>query len=260
MKKIFLILILLSVAIIMTSCTKPEEVTISKYFQAMKVGEAGDKDTMTSMAINPKHIKFDTYEIISVQEPVIEPIILPELNKKLADIGQEKKTIGLAAQEANDAILDLEDELADARGSSKKRELNAKLDEARAQKDELVTSFKEVIQKKKDLEKQIEFEQTLMKTSAGRSKMPNIAMYRGDSHTSKIDVKVTLMTKEIVDYVFVLKKYVLKLEEKELPRNRYLIIDIMTAEEYTKSLEEDTEEPENTEEVTEETEATENEN
>lgn len=259
MKKIFLILILLSVAIIMTSCTKPEEVTISKYFQAMKVGESGDKDTMTSMAINPKHIKVDSYEIISVEEPVIEPILLPELNKKLADLAQEKKNIGLAAQEANDAILDLEDELADARSSSKKRELNAKLEEAETNKDELVSSFKEIIQNKKNLEKQIEFEQTLMKTSAGRSKMPNIAMYTGDSHTSKVDVKITLLTKEIVDYVFILKKYILKLEKKELPRNRYLILDIMTADEYAKSLEVDTEEPENTEEVTEEAQVTENE-
>ena len=90
--------------------------------------------------------------------------------------------------------------------------------------------------------------------------MPNIAMYTGDSHTSKVEVKVTLLTKEIVDYVFILKKYVLKLEDKELPRNRYLILDIMTAEDYAKSIEVDTGEPENTEEVTEEPEVTEKEN
>ncbi len=258
MKRIFLILILLSVAIIMTSCSKPEEATISKYFQAMRVGEAGDKDTMTSMALNPKHIKFDTYEIILVGEAVIEPILLPALNAKLAEIGKDKKEIGLAAQEANDSILDLEDELADARSSSKKRELNNKLKEAISAKDELVSNFKKIIKDKKALEKQIEFEQALMKTSAGRS-MPNIEMYTGDSYTSKIDVKVTLMTKEIVDYVFIIKKYILKLEEKELPRNRFLIIDIMTADEYANSLEEDTVEPENTEEVTEEAQVTEKE-
>ncbi|MEN8223644.1 MAG: hypothetical protein ABFR36_10370 [Acidobacteriota bacterium] len=258
MKKTLLILILLSVAIIMTSCSKAEEVTISKYFQAMKVGEAGDKDTMTSMAINPKHIKFDKYEIVSISEPVIEPILLPTLNQNLADVNQKKKDVGLSAQEANDAILDLEDELADARSSSKKRELKKQLEEANVNKVELVANFKDIIIEKKRLEKQIEFEQMLMKTSAGRSKMPNIEMYKGDSYTSKVDIKVTLPTKEIVDYVFILKKYVLKLEEKELPRNRLLITEIMTAADYAESIEEVIEEPENTEEVTEEQEATEN--
>jgi len=258
MKKTLLILILLSVAIIMTSCSKAEEVTITKYFQAMKVGDAGDKDTMTSMAINPKHIKFDKYEIVSISDPVVEPILLPTLNQNLADIAQEKKDVGLSAQEANDAILDLEDELADARSSAKKRELRKQIEEAKINKDELITNFKDIITKKKNLEKQIEFEQTLMKTSAGRSQMPNIEMYTGDSYTSKVDIKITLPTKEIVDYVFILKKYVLKLAEKELPRNRFLITEIMTSEEYAKSKEEVIDEPENTEEVSEEPELTEN--
>ncbi len=257
MKKTFLILILLSVAIIMTSCSKAEEVTITKYFQAMKVGETGDKDTMNSMAINPKFINFDSYEIVSISEPVIEPIELPALNEKLMEIDKEKKEVGLAAQEANDEILDLEDELADARSSSKKRELNKKIADAKVKKDELVAKFKNLIISKKELEKKIEFEKSLMKTSVGRSKMPNIDMYKGDSYTSKIDVKVTLPSKEVVDYVFVLRKYSLKLAEKELPRSRFLITEIMTADEYAKSMEEKSEEPENTEEVTEEPETTE---
>ncbi len=145
MKKFLLILILLSVAIIMTSCSKAEEVTITKYFQAMKVGDAGDKDTMTSMAINPKHIKFEKYEIVSISDPVIEPILLPTLNQKLADIAKEKKDVGLSAQEANDAILDLEDELADARSSAKKRELRDQIEVAKANKAELITKFKDII-------------------------------------------------------------------------------------------------------------------
>jgi len=243
----------------MTSCSKAEEVTISKYFQAMNVGDSGDKDTMTSMAINPKHIKFEKYEIVSISEPKAEPILLPSLNMKLADIEKEKKQVGLAAQESNDEILDLEDELADARSAAKKSELNRSLEEAKAKKEKLIASFKDIIQKKKDLERAIEFEMTMMKTSAGRAKMPNIEMYTGDSYTSKVDVKITLPTKEVVDYVFILKRYVLKLEGKELPRNRYLITEIMTADEYEKSLLGDNGEPENTEEVTEDPEVTENE-
>ena len=122
MKRTFLILVLLSFVVVMTSCQKAEEVTISKYFQAMKVGEKGDRDTMTSMAINPKLIKYDSYEIVSLAEPVIEEIALIGLNAKLAEVGKNQKEVGSSAQEINDEILDLEDELADARSSRKKNE------------------------------------------------------------------------------------------------------------------------------------------
>ncbi len=257
MRKTFLIFVLLSVAIIITSCSKPEEVTISKYFQAMNVGDEGDRDTMTSMAIHPKYIKFDSYEIVSIGEPVVEPIILPELNKQLLEVDKKKKETRLSAQEADDAVYDIEDAIADARSSSKKKELNKKLEDAKAKKGEIVLRFKNLIKKKKDLEKRIELERNLMKMSSGRAKMPNIDMYTGDSYTSKIDVKITLPSKEIVDYVFLLKKYVLKLNEKELPRNRYLITEIMTAEDYAKFIEGSSQKQESTEEVTEEPEVTE---
>jgi len=259
MRNFFLIFVLLSVAIFITSCSKPEETTISKYFQAMDVGDEGDRDTMTSMAIHPKYIKFDSYEIVSIGESVVKPIVLPELNKQLVEIDKQRKDIRLSAQEADDAVFDLEDEIADERSASKKRELNKKLDDAKAKKAEVVLRFKNLIKQKKDLEKRIEFEKSLMKTSSGRSKMPNIDMYSGNSHTSKVDVKITLPSKEIVDYVFILKKYVLKLNEKELPRNRYLITEITTAEDYAKSIDKVSEENNNVEEVAEETESTEKE-
>ncbi|MEN8153528.1 MAG: hypothetical protein ABFR75_05850 [Acidobacteriota bacterium] len=257
MKRAFLILVLLSLVVIMTSCQKAEEVTITKYFQAMSVGEKGDKDTMTSMAINPKFIKYDSYEIVSLEEPVIEEIALIGLNAKLAEVEKSRKEIGLNARDINDEILDLEDELADARSSRKKSEFRKQIEDSKVRKDEMVAKFKTIIVEKKSLEKKIELEQNMMKASVGRPKMNNIEMYTGKSHTVKSLIKITLPTKEVKDYIFVLKKYSLKLEDKELPRSRYLIVKIATAEEFAQeenSVEEDTME---TEEVTEEDTATE---
>lgn len=259
MKRAFLILVLLSFVVIMTSCQKAEEVTISKYFQAMSVGEKGDRDTMTSMAINPKLIKYDSYDIVSISEPVIEEIALIGLNTKLAEVLKQQKEVGLSAQEINDEILDLEDELADARSSRKKSEFRKLIEEAKVKKDELIKGFKSIIAEKKSLQKKIELEQSMMKASVGRPKMNNIEMYTGESHTVKADVKITLPTKEVKDYVFILKKYSLKLADKELPRSRYLIVNIASAEEFAREKEEVAEDTMKTEEVSEEDTATEEE-
>lgn len=257
MKRTFLILVLLCFVVSMTSCQKAEEVTISKYFQAMSVGEKGDRDTMTSMAINPKLIKYDSYEIISISEPVIEEIALIGLNAKLAEVGKKQQEVGSSAQEINDEILDLEDALADARSSREKNEFRKLIDEAKIKKDELIKGFKAIIAEKKSLQKQIELEQNMMKASVGRPKMNNIEMYTGKSHTIRADIKITLPNKEVKDYVFIIKKYALKLADKELPRNRYLIVKIATAEELALEEEGVEEEAVETEEVSEEDTATE---
>jgi len=46
MRKFLLAIVLISLILVMTSCQKSEEVTISKYFQAMLHGEKGDAGTM----------------------------------------------------------------------------------------------------------------------------------------------------------------------------------------------------------------------
>jgi len=66
MKKYLLVIALISLILVMTSCKKQEEVTISKYFQAMLHGEKGDINTMSAMALEPVYIQYESYKIISV--------------------------------------------------------------------------------------------------------------------------------------------------------------------------------------------------
>ena len=69
MKKTFSLIALLIFVLLTVSCQKPEEVTLSKYFQAMK---AKDRDTLASMAGEPVAIEFKSWKLVSTDAPVIE--------------------------------------------------------------------------------------------------------------------------------------------------------------------------------------------
>ena len=86
MKKILLLLVLSSLFFLSNSCQKPEEMIVTKYFQAMK---NDDRDVMTSMAIEPKYFRFESYEIVSISEPVINDAPLPVYMEELKAV--EKK-------------------------------------------------------------------------------------------------------------------------------------------------------------------------
>ncbi len=231
MKRTLFVFLIISF-VVLTSCQKPEEVTISKYFQAMQVSEKGDMDTMSAMAVNPKLIKYDSYEIVSISEPVEKEIELPGLIKKLADIDKQKKNIGTKFRDIGDELLDLEDELADARGSRKKNELKAKIADKKKEKQDILNQFKMIVAQKKDLQKKIESVERMMKASVSRPNMKNLEMFTGKSQTVTAVIKVTLLNKEVKNYVFVLKKYLLTLGGKKMSRSRYLITSILTQEEF----------------------------
>ncbi len=231
MKRILFVALLITFLVI-TSCQKAEEVTISKYFQAMNVGEKGDLDTMSAMAITPKLIKYKSYEIVSISEPVDTNIELPGMMKKLADLDKKMNEIKLKFSDINDEIQDIEDLLVDARGSRKKNELKNQINEKKKEKDGILAEFKTVVSQKKELEKQIEVTGNVMKASVSRPNMKNLEMFEGKCRTVKAELKITLLNMEVKNYVFVLKKYLLTLSGKKLKRSRYLITDIMTLEEY----------------------------
>ena len=61
MKKVILLLAVLGLIVVMSSCQKAEEVTVSKYFGAM---QANDKATMGTMAYEPRDVEFKDFEIL----------------------------------------------------------------------------------------------------------------------------------------------------------------------------------------------------
>jgi hypothetical protein len=247
MKKTLLLLALFSLIVLAASCAKGEEITISKYFEAMKLN---DKDTLATMAIEPKDIEYKKYEVVSIDEPVISELELPILEKKLEALRAERKKQIDVAMDKKFAMEDIQDELDDTRRRSKKAELQNKLDEAKAEYDAQAEVVKGVMMKINRMKKAISREKTMIKASTGVDR--NYNLYTGETHKSKAIVKVTKTDGSSEDFVFMLRKNVLKLQDTPRP-GRLIITKLVTVAEFEKEQQQAEEEEKTvTQEVTEE--------
>lgn len=227
MKKTILLLALFSLIVVLTSCKKAEEITITKYFQAM---QHNDKDTMAAMAVEPKAIKFKSFKVVSMDEPVVKELELPAMQQKLKDIEKQKKDQFNLALDKSDVVEELKDELAETRRRARRAELQKKLEEAEKEANEEREGYLALnnwlIQMKKD----IETEKNMIERSTGIDK--NFELYTGKTHIHKVTVSVTLANDEVKDYIFVLRRNHLKLEDHAAINGRMIIIKIATPEEY----------------------------
>lgn len=252
MKKIILLLAVLGLIVVMSSCQKAEEVTVSKYFQAM---QHNDKDTMATMSYEPKDVEYKAFEILSIEEPVISELALPGLLKKAADLEKGKRDQVLLAVGKDDELADAEDELDETRRRSKRAELQTKIEELQAQAEEEKQKVKTMQLEINQVNKEIEREKALIALST--SVRDNLEMFSGETHTYKVTAKVTLENDEVQNYIFLLRKDVLKLEDRQT-NGRLVIVKIMSEEEMQEEMQAKEEAAASqTEEVTEEEPATE---
>ena len=110
MKKTILLVALFSLIFGMTSCQKGEDVTVTKYFQAMK---HNDKDTMAAMAVEPKDLEYKAFKIVKVSEPEVTTLELPAMEKLLVDLKKQRNDQVNIATEKKFDVEDLQDELVD---------------------------------------------------------------------------------------------------------------------------------------------------
>ena len=247
MKKTFLLLALFSVIALLTSCQKGEEVTVTKYFQAM---QTNDKDTMSSMAVEPKDIEFKSYKITSSTEPTTTPLALPNLEKKMQELVKARKDQVSAALDKKGELDDAEYELEETRRRTKKSELEQKIEDLKKAVAEEEQKVKNQQAKINRLTQTIKVEKKMITMSSAVDS--NFELYSGDTLNSKVVVNVTLINGEVKDYIFLLRKNMLKLEDRKIP-GRFIITKIATAEDYEKEQQEQMEEEKTeTQEVTEE--------
>lgn len=230
MKKSILLLALFCLIVILTSCSQPGEVTVSKYFQAMKLN---DKDTMASMALEPKDLEYKSFEIVTIAEPVEKDLELPILEGKLDEMKKKKTDQGNNAMDASDDLEDLKDELAETRGSRTRARLQTQIEEAEKVFEEEKQKYNEITLKVVGLEKRIAREKDLIRMSTGRP--DELDIFTGKSFYQKVDVKVTLENGDVNDYVFLLRRTDLTLENKTI-NGRLIITKILTAADYDKEL------------------------
>lgn len=245
MKKTILLLALFSLIIGLTSCQKAEEITVTKYFQAM---QHNDNDTMAAMAIEPRTFQFKKFKIIASDEPEVVELELASFEKQLVELEKKKKEQLNVALDKNDIVEDLKFELEETRRRAKKAELQKQIEEAesvaKAEKDMFLSMQVEVSKMKK----KIELEKQMITSSCGVE--GNFGLYTGETHRAKVTVSVTLVNDEVKEYVFLLRKNILTLENRSL-NGRMLITKIATKEDFDNEQQE-APAPAPTEEVTEE--------
>jgi hypothetical protein len=227
MKKILVLVALMILIMITTSCQKPEEITLSKYFQAMK---AKDRDTMAAMAAEPMALEFKSWELVSSEAPVTEDLILPQLISGLADIKAKKdKQIGLV-KDKKDALDLLKTKLGETRGSRQKAELQKQIDASEQEVAAETQNYKQAQVNYTQMKNQVEVEKKMVTMSTSIEQ--NQELMTGKAVTVKAIVKITSASGD-KDYVFLLRKYDLinPLTNKVSP-NRFIILKIQPKEDF----------------------------
>ena len=225
MKKVLLLVALLVLVMVTTSCQKPEEITISKYFQAMK---AKDRDTMAAMAAETVSMEFKSWELISSETPVSEEFGLPKMLKELADVKKQKDAQILLVTDKKDVLDQLKTKLDESR-SSKKAAVQKEIDAMAAEVETEIANYKRDQANYTQMKAQVENEKRMIALSTNIEQNPELLA--GKTVTSKSIVKVDGPDGQ-KEYVFTLRKYeLINPVTNKVSSNRYIILNIRAREE-----------------------------
>ncbi len=227
MKKTLLLGALIILIMMTISCQKPEEITLSKYFQAMK---AKDRDTMASMAAEPMALEFKSWKLVSSEDPVSEDLILLQLIATQAEIKAKRDKLIGVIKDKKDEVDALKTRLGETRGSRQKAELQKQI-EAGEQDVLLETqNYKQVVADYSQMKNQVENEKKMITMSTSIDQ--NQELMTGKAVTVQSVVNITTASGD-KEYVFLLRKYELinPLTNKVSP-NRFIILKIQPKEDF----------------------------
>jgi len=212
---------------ITTSCQKPEEITLSKYFQAMK---AKDRDTLATMAAEPMALEYKSWELVSSEAPVTEDLILMQLLATQAEIKAKRDKLIGVIKDKKDALDALKTRLGETRGGRQKAELQKQIDAS--EQDVLLETqnYKQVVTDFSQMKNQVENEKKMVTMSTSIEQ--NQELMTGKAVTVKSIVKITTASGD-KEYVFLLRKYELinPVTNKVSP-NRFIILKIQPKEDF----------------------------
>ncbi len=234
MKKIILILMVVLMVLFTVSCKKPEEATVTKYFQAMAHGPEGDIDTMQSMAVYPVHIaKVKSYKITNITEEKVEDYKLQGLLEDLAKITKEKKEQTEKVLDLNGQVEDLGYDIEDAKSKKKKKELGVKLEALKKEQEVEKNKIKEINSRETNAKRAIEQEQNYIRKSSGMEE--NLESFSGKIYTNEVYVDVTTEDGNTTPYIIQLLRYQMQLPgAKKERKGRRIIIQFVPASEFGK--------------------------
>ncbi len=203
------------------SCSShPEKGLLTRYFNALSLN---DLTTLSTMAIDPVILKFDSWEIVSVSEEIVEAAQLGELNTKELELKKSvEESVGITL-DARDQLDDAIFERDNARTRAARRAAQQKVDEMQTQYDEQYKKHQE-LQKDYNLAKeQAAKEEEIASFSLG-SDFPNIRDFTGNVSFKEVEVKID-SEGTASQYNILLRRYVLRDESLDMThRGRWIIV------------------------------------
>lgn len=212
-------------AFILQSCqSKPEEDLLKRYFHAASLN---DMTTMSTMALEPVDMDVEKWKIAAASEVEVNPPILPELNKKELELKKKVEESVVTTLDARDALDVAEFELENARTSAAKRAARKKVDDLKAEYDEIYEIHKQLQKDYNEAKTAAAREEEITMFSLGARELPNVREFTGEVYYQTVDVKVTNSEGEEKTYRFYLRRYNLKDESLNVDhRGRWIIVDI----------------------------------
>jgi len=220
-RKILTIFSVLFIIALITSCTsKPEDSLLKSYFNALSLN---DLTTLSTMAIEPADLEVESWKIVSVTEEEINPVSLPELDRKEQEMKEK-------VDEAVGATLDARDAWDEADFEAKRTRTRAareKAEELQAEYEKVLEDYKELQREYNEAKAEAKREEEITAFSLGvkLGDYPNIREFTGNVHSKEVIVEVTEPDGNKKNYKVYIRKYIVKDEANNLPhRGRWIIL------------------------------------
>jgi hypothetical protein len=220
-RKVLSILGVVLLIFALQSCSSnPEKGLLDRYFNALSLN---DITTLSTMAIDPITFEFDSWDITSVSEGLIEPTQLPGLSAGELDFKKKvEESVGITL-DARDALDDATFERDNARTRSARTAAQKKVDEMQVKYDEQYAIHQQ-LQKDYNLTKENAAKEEEISSFSLGGEYANIRDFSGERYSKEVEVRIT--GKEGTNhYKIYLRRYLLKDEASNMShRGRWIII------------------------------------
>lgn len=221
-KNLWLIGLTILAILAYSACSSsPEKTLLDKYFHAVSMK---DNQTMAAMAVEPLAIEATSYQIVSITPEKVEPVILPELNKKEAEAKKKMDDHVGPVVDAKDALDAAKDELDNARTAGARAALKKKVEELQAKYDQEYNAHKELQKQYTEAKEAAAKEEEITLFSLGIKNLPTVRDMRGDIHSKDLVISVKTKAGAEKKYKVFLRRYMLKDEAGKPYNGRWIIV------------------------------------
>jgi hypothetical protein len=213
--------ILLAFFVAQSCSSNPEKTLLARYFNAASLN---DNATMASMALEPAQWEVKSWEVVSVGPEKVEPVVLPDLNKREIDVKKAQDAQIGPTMDADAILANAKDEQDLARTPGAKAVAKKKVEEAQAKYDAEYGKMKELKKAYTDTKAAAALEEQITLFSLGLPELAGVRDLRGNVHSKDVEVKITTKQGATKSYKLPMRMYEVKNEAGQSFPSRWIII------------------------------------